>query len=52
MARAVGEVVADPEEYAMLAGLALLHGLQLASKLPTPIFTPATKAEVSSTYSE
>jgi len=81
--RAVEEVVADPEERALLAGravivrrlralpieavvrgyligsgwkdyrgsgaicgIALPRGLQLASRLPEPIFTPATKAEV------
>src|SRR5690606_33781690 len=81
--RAVEEVVADPEERALLAGravivrrlralpieavvrgyligsgwkdyqhggavcgIALPPGLQLASRLPEPIFTPATKAEV------
>jgi phosphoribosylaminoimidazole-succinocarboxamide synthase len=81
--RAVDEIVADPEERALLAGrsvivrrlhalpieavvrgyligsgwkdyqhsgavcgIALPPGLQLASKLPAPIFTPATKADV------
>ena len=42
----IGSGWKDYQETGAICGIALPAGLKLAAKLPSPIFTPATKAEV------
>ncbi|MFO7306551.1 MAG: phosphoribosylaminoimidazolesuccinocarboxamide synthase [Gammaproteobacteria bacterium] len=42
----IGSGWRDYQETGMVCGIALPQGLQLAEKLPEPLFTPATKAKV------
>jgi phosphoribosylaminoimidazole-succinocarboxamide synthase len=42
----IGSGWKDYQQTGMVCGITLPHGLQLAERLPEPIFTPATKAEI------